>query len=332
MDRLDARLDEWERKLERRLSATEGNPQGQTPTHRTLARAPAALSSQGTVRRPERPAFRLGTLTVQEGASLAPGLETSVEDLLQLAAWVFNAPHVQTNEQYRRITGEVRFLPDLEDPTINAYAGLFELDGETGVVPCIVLLGGAVRFSRLAALAVAADRRPTRSIGAPNMLRRLIGVLGPRIVETQGRLDSPTATDLAHAAGLEGPAADNAIERLARSLAAGMNIGVIAHELGHHALGHTLGVALNPSISRNQEREADSFAASVISSSPFADYLVIGPILWNLLWVWCEHAAGFSVATTHPLARERLMDFVRANAETAAELGFDEKNLAALLP
>jgi len=330
MDRLDARLEDWERRLERRLSDI-GQPSRPTADVSAFGREPSG-SRPESGRRPPAASFRLDALAPPAATELTAGLETPVEDLLQLAAWVFNAPHVQTNERYRRVAAEVRFLPDPADPAINAYAGQFELDGETGAVACIALLGGATRFSRLAALAVAADRRRPGGLGAPNALRRLVGVLGPCVLETRGCLDSPTAANLARAAGLEAIVSDDAVGRQARSIAAGMNIGVIAHELGHHALGHTLGVALNLSISRNQEREADSFASSVISSSPFADYLTIGPILWNLIWVWCEKAAGPSMATTHPLARERLLDFVRANADAAAELGLDERGLAPLLP
>ena len=79
-------------------------------------------------------------------------------------------------------------------------------------------------------------------------------------------------------------------------------------------------------------RGADSFASSVISSSPFGEFMVMGTLLWELAWVWCEQAAGRTQATTHPLARERLMDFIRANAAVAAELGIDERRIGEFLP
>ena len=84
---------------------------------------------------------------------------------------------------------------------------------------------------------------------------------------------------------------------------------------------------MNLEISRNQEREADSFASSVISSSPFGDYLVFGTILWEAVWVWVERATG-QIASTHPLASERLADLIRANPSVASEIGLSLEGIA----
>ena len=106
----------------------------------------------------------------------------------------------------------------------------------------------------------------------------------------------------------------------------------MAHELGHIALAHILGRTPSLEVSRNQEREADSFASSVVSTSPFGDYLVAGQIIWSLIMVWGEHTGNVEIATSHPLERERLMDFIRANEAKAASIGIDKQTIQDFLP
>jgi len=258
-----------------------------------------------------------------QASSVPAGLAgPSSQELVQLAAYVIHAPHVQTNDLYRSVASKVVFCPAIDDPTLNAYA---YVDAKQGA-PVITILGGAACLSGLTGLAVAASR------GTPKHLGEFFKVLGPSIVRCNGQL-SPEANQLiAEQCGLMGSAGDIAAQKLARSYAAGMCIYVISHELGHIVLGHTMGEAQNLEISRNQEREADSFACSVVSSSPFADYLVAGGIAWQLAMVWCESASKQRTATTHPLALERLVSFIRSNEAQARELGVDLQSLTELLP
>ena len=302
--RIDGKLAEADRKIRRGLGEDE---------------APASKAPQGA---------RLGSLArpaVAEDAVLSPGLSTAPGELEQLAAYVFHSPHVQNNAVYAKIAAQVRFEPDLDDPTVNAYAGF------AGGEPRIRLLGGAVAFSRLVSAAATADRL-IRAARPAECLKTTIRTLGTHLLKNGGAISPENAQAIANQCGLLRALEDEAVARKARSFAAGLNIGIIAHELGHYALGHTVGRAVNLEISRNQEREADSFASSVISSSPFGEYLVTGTILWELVWVWCEQAAGRTAATTHPLSKERLMDFIRANAATAAELGLTEQRIGEFLP
>ncbi len=111
-----------------------------------------------------------------------------------------------------------------------------------------------------------------------------------------------------------------------------MNMDVISHELGHIALCHTLGRNVNMEISRNQEREADSFAASVASSSPFSDYIVAGGIFWWVIMAWVDAASDNTEETTHPHSQERLMDYIRSNRDQAEEIGVGEASIFEFLP
>jgi len=129
---------------------------------------------------------------------------------------------------------------------------------------------------------------------------------------------------------------DDRFVGLARSLSAAMEAAVIAHEAGHLALGHTLGQRLNFDVSRNQEREADSFASSILTSSPFREYLFLGQVFITIVFSWMEHAARRTDPTTHPLGRERFFNALTNNSaaakEAADQFGLTRERLIELLP
>ncbi|MBR4603807.1 MAG: hypothetical protein IKO43_03055 [Kiritimatiellae bacterium] len=107
---------------------------------------------------------------------------------------------------------------------------------------------------------------------------------------------------------------------LARSISSGMMIGTLAHECGHVALGHTLTPGedvVGAGISRDQERQADSFMSSVIATSPFAQQILLGEILF-LHVSQCVPNDGKG---THPHSKERLENLVRAHPDLAASIG-----------
>jgi len=95
-------------------------------------------------------------------------------------------------------------------------------------------------------------------------------------------------------------------------------------------------MAPNFDIARNQEREADSFASSVLSASPFREYLFLGQVFITLLFSWLDHVARSKDATTHPLGRERFFNIMTNNTAAAGEaadrFGFTRERLIALLP
>ena len=116
--------------------------------------------------------------------------------------------------------------------------------------------------------------------------------------------------------------ADEKIRQKAISYSSGTIVSVLAHECGHHALGHLLGFSekRNLEIDRNQEREADSFASSIISASPFGEYIFAGTLFWHYA-VAMQVDGVTDAASNHPLSKERFENFVRANAEKAAAMG-----------
>lgn len=326
---LDTRIADVDRLIERGPGADEA------PRQAPMTPKPPASPGGALTRGKVSQGVRLGLLerpVLSMESDVSRGLTTSPRELVQLVAYVTHSAHVQNNASYAPLAAQVHFVPDLENPQVNAYATyIADEHGGRGMIPLIVLLGGAVTFARLVSIAATADQ--VLAAGQPpHYLKLLITTLGTHLLKSQCTLPAKSAQAIAARCGLLQALENDQVARRARDFAAGLNIGIIAHELGHHVLGHTAGQAANNEVSRNQEREADSFASSVISSSPFGTYLVAGTILWELVWVWCDQVVGNSEGTTHPLAKERLMDFIRANAATAAELGITEQQIGDFLP
>ena len=135
-----------------------------------------------------------------------------------------------------------------------------------------------------------------------------------------GKLDADAALRIVNEACSGGVLNNQIALTKAKSISAGLMLGIIAHECGHQSLGHVLktGETVNLDISRNQEREADSFASSVISSSPFGEYILAGTLFW---YYALANQQRDSNETTHPLAKERFENYVRSNKALAASLG-----------
>lgn len=314
-------MDDWEEKLDRKfrdIDARIDNAGNSTSTTRGNA-VQSAASSRNTLSfsPPDARAFA-GLYKDNEVAYFVPA-ET---ELTQIFAYVLNAPHVTANRQYAQTASGTRLVIALEDPMINAYA----THGQSGLKPEIHILGGAVSFARLCgALRASTDGNSLRSLGS------VWPSIGKAIAANKGNMPPEAARQLVHDI-TDGRFWTN--ERAMRdgiASSAGMLAGIFAHELGHLALGHTLASPGNLEVSRNQEREADSFASSVISTSVFCAPLVEGIILWELAWAWCESGAA-GTATTHPLSRERLHDFIRANEKQAEGLGITIESLSLYLP
>ena len=254
-----------------------------------------------------------GALVTAKDPAVAQYFQPSEAELAQLFEYVRSAANVKENLQYASIMKDVRFFYLADNDTMNAYASLKQLNKDKDELHrVIVLLGGAVRFSKVASLAVAAHLSGDKQ--APvRLVRALDG-------SDFGKFDLDTVVRLVNAADLGAALANETVQAKAKSVAAGMILGILAHEAGHHALGHTLNTSekVNLDISRNQEREADSFASSVIASSPFGEYILAGTLFWHFA---LASQQGDAAATTHPLSKERFENFVRANAELAASMG-----------
>lgn len=279
--------------------------------------APVSSSDDKNIRCLMRSALPATASRSKNSMDYAPLWQTSQAELEQLMLYVSSSPHVVSNAQYAKVAKSIVFDVADNDPAVNAYATV-ENNKFT-----VRLLGGAIRYSKIVAAAyVGCENLKNRSMGNGRELAKVIEALGDWLQSVDYEIDDKKLCAFTDSYGLNWVVADDSLSRRMRSLSAALLIGILAHEVGHLALGHLYGRSVNLEISRNQEREADSFASSVISSSPFGDQLVLGTILWELVWVWQEKQGGM-VATTHPLSSERLADLIRANPSSASELGID---------
>ena len=245
-------------------------------------------------------------------------VEPSMAEMNQLCEYVRNAPNVRENAAYSRIMSSVEFYCQRDNNVVNAYAAIKKPEKESEKsVRIIVFCGGAARFSRVASLAVGAEL-----CGDAGAARRFVNALKSSDLSN---FSEATAIRLIGDAGLAVALADDKVVAKARSVSAGLMLGVIAHEAGHQALCHTLNTAktVNLEVSRNQEREADSFASSVIASSPFGEYILAGTLFWH--YAMAMQQGDEAVESTHPLSKERFENFVRANSELAASMGISLK-------
>jgi len=263
---------------------------------------------------------------------------------------VVSSPHITTNAVYSQLLKDVRFYFDAGNPAVNAFASHYEVElssGEATKAPCIVMLGGMAGVLQVmaASLGLWALYREEHEIYDGDIVLRKVAVrLGKEVVENGGIFTEETMTgiyeELIFPGGAYGKLAgsghlsskDTKLVSRARSYLMAMTMSMVAHEAGHIALGHTLGKALNYDISRNEERAADGFASSVLSSSPFSDYLVTGQIMSWVLMAWVDHAAASSEAVTHPLAVDRLESVLRDNSVAAKDVGLTRETLGKWLP
>lgn len=247
-------------------------------------------------------------------------LTPSLAEVEQLYSYVVKSPFLAENLQYRQRMDVVDFAYLATNDTVNAFGGrrVVEKNGEKQLAFHTVLFGGAARYARLVALAAAME-----DCGRKGMLKKLVTTM-PR--SFCGRCGENECIKFIAKSGLADAFRDDKIRQRAMSYSSGTIVSVLAHESGHHALGHLLSVSAkkNLEIERNQEREADSFASSIISASPFGEYIFAGTLFWH--YAIAAQADGASDRTSdHPLSRERFENFVRANAEKAAAMGITVK-------
>ncbi|MBR0055698.1 MAG: hypothetical protein IJP66_00055 [Kiritimatiellae bacterium] len=299
--------------IDNRVGGGAANP-GATPTAQQAPIAQQAPPPQAQTSAASIPGGTRAVLPDHlKGDFDSPALwETTPAELAQLMGYVTSSPHVVGNALYAQIAPRLSFKVD-SDPTVNAYATI------SAQTPEIHMYAGAIRYANIVSAAYVSS---ALSDAAASALPGLISAFARFMADNRFQITPEAACAFAAAHGLNQIMGDPALSRRATSFAAGLIVGILAHEYGHLALGHLYGRSATLEISRNQEREADSFASSVISSSPFGDYMVMGSILWELAWVWQEKSnPGGAVATTHPLASERLENLLRANPSAAAQLG-----------
>ena len=243
-------------------------------------------------------------------------LTPSEAEMLQLYGYVVQAPFVVENLQYRDRISKADFGYIATNDMVNAFAGrrFNEENGEKTLAFHTVIFGGAARYARMVGLAAA-----VQDAGEEGVLGRFITHMPPYMCAecAEGKCIA-----YLRRSGLAEYLSDPSIRQRAISYSSGTIVSVLAHESGHHALGHLLSTSerTNLEIERNQEREADSFASSVISACPFGEYIFAGTLFWHYALA-AQTDGRDDLKRSHPLSKERFENFVRANAEKAASMG-----------
>jgi len=241
-------------------------------------------------------------LTVDSTVENIAGPPVKNVRLEEAIAMVFHNPHVTDNPAFSAKAQLTRTFYDNENMGLNAFADLGP--NEEGYV--IVLFDGYMNFM------IAVD-----AIFAVKAYDRF-GDLGLKIKENGYQFSLANLASFFHTLP-RGPAG---FEKSFLSC-----FETIAHELGHICYDHVFGPGYdNMSLdeARNMERDADSFAASVINRSLFSKEFFISHLKTCVAWSVVEKVGGYVEPGTHPLATERLTNAIRSNSEMARELGVDE--------
>ena len=117
----------------------------------------------------------------------------------------------------------------------------------------------------------------------------------------------------------------------AKQISMGVLMGIMAHEVGHIALGHVLSGSRTRERTRNQEREADSFASSIGSGEWYAVSMFWGQLYFHLVVALNETDGENDTGTNHPFSQERLINLVRSNRALAEKCGFTEEGMREFL-
>lgn len=250
---------------------------------------------------------------------MAVYLYSSEKDVEQLFEYVRNSSFVKGNLQYAEKMKSVRFVYSLTNDDVNAYASIDQKDPNGRLINCFA---GETYIAKVCALAAAAEM-----CGKKGSIAKLMEKLSPKLCF---HLTIDDAAGLIRECGLDSCLLDEAIRAKAKSIAAGQVVGTLAHETGHIVLGHLEAreakINLNNEVRRNNETQADLFASSVMSSSPFGEYVFLGRVFY--FWVNMQKTDPLfkkSVPNSeldHPLNRERYVSYVLSNKEKAVAFGF----------
>ena len=245
-------------------------------------------------------------------------LESTAGEARQLFEYVRQSALVQENRQYAALMKDVGFVFDATNNEVNAVASRC-VDAEGKESRQITCYAGEMRFAKTIALAAAAELT-----GHKGSVKAMMEQMTPLLCV---ELTLGDAAKLLRNCKLDCYLYDEAVLSKAKSIAAGGVVGVLAHEVGHQVLGHNYQMGkdrLNNEVSRNAEKQSDLFAASVMSSSPFGEYVFAGRVF--ALWVRMRQTDPIlkkhpERSLDHPIDEERFVSLVMANKEKAIALG-----------
>lgn len=128
---------------------------------------------------------------------------------------------------------------------------------------------------------------------------------------------------------------DSIQEEVARMYAKTIILEVVAHECGHVCLGHAPhdGQDVHMSISRNDERQADSWAAAVMQSCCLGAQGAVGAVMSQIGFMWAHKVTEDELKfSSHPTNLERLSQFIQDFDAMFEVSHIKKKHLLELMP
>ncbi|MBU1024310.1 M48 family metalloprotease [bacterium] len=307
VDRLE-KLDQLDQDIEKRLENLENDFGKKSSTGRSKIKSTELAGIQSITAAKIDENIQKFIIPVDAEFDLEEYLPDSSE-IENYRKLVFESHLVTTNPLYASYTNETLFNYRPDDMRINAFAT------RTNLGPKIVITAGLVReFMAAAIFAIAQSLEGSETLISQSKARFGAAYNDNSKIELPQEIPQKVF---------------ELIIVQSKDVLGSMLVFVIAHELGHIIYGHVYGSGYDEQpidISRNQERDADSFASSVIASSRFSHFLVQGQLLALYVFALSEARSGESTEPgTHPLAMERLKNAVKANSKAAEDLGFTEK-------
>lgn len=242
----------------------------------------------------------------------------------QNVEYIFNickfSPHIQKNPDYKRKAQNTKIeVSDVTD--VNAYAQTVNNGHQ------IVMYDGIMNMMLVFGYALAEFKRNNDYAKLHQSFHTIID----EMIENNYEFSMGSTTKVAEALGYSEPS--TFIEGEATAYYTGLALTVIAHEMGHIALSHTMREDGTYTTSRNDERMADLFAQSIIATTPFASYMILSGLFMPIMLAWLHKGSDDNEpATTHPHAKERVMNALASNDEYLAELGITKDNIGDFLP
>ena len=271
---------------------------------------------QDSLPQPQRAQFK--DMRKAGDVDIALYLVDTETEVRQLFEYVRQSSFISGNEQYAKKMKDVLFVYSATNDAVNAYASIDSSDNSRRIMNCFA---GLVRISKVLSLAAAAQL-----CGEKGAIARLMDKLTPQLCSC---LTIEDAAKLIRSCGLDACLSKEEIRTKAKSIAAGTVVGCLAHETGHIVLGHLesdLKIRMNMEVRRNNEKQADLVSSSIMSTTPFGEYVFIGEVFF--FWVNMQKIDALTKQNVpqsdlaHPLNRERYVSFVLANKEKAAAYGF----------
>ena len=236
---------------------------------------------------------------------------------------VISNPIITETAGHREDAERIQFFPIWDNMEVNASAGWDQ--NENPPIPRVKFYGGLHVANRLLAAGVSAadlSREQTEwKFPLLEMLQQSLDSIRASMTR-RTPINPPFAFGLLENFLPHVVALDGCIHR-AEELAEMMDFCVLAHEVGHIVHRHGLNPKdlKTPDVRRNNEREADAKAYSILSPMLGQEYYFLGYLLSNLLFL-ARDTHPDKECDTHPARTERIRMLLE---QKSASSGFENR-------